>query len=203
MGETLRMIEAAFAPLIKQFRVYFFWESVETSLGKVRSVMVDQSSAAPANLDNTERMGIQSDHLGMVKYASSSCQTYISVLAALIRYCQDASSLISHRWKLAEANISRARANEAFELTGLVYEIQDSQRRHGSAVTGIKAPRKQIDLPRRPFVHYVGRSGMSHDLEKAFFSSRGELQKIFVLCGMPGTGKTEISIQFARDNQHR
>ncbi|KAK5409868.1 hypothetical protein LTR06_006334 [Exophiala xenobiotica] len=170
-GETLRTIEAAFAPLMKQFRIYFFWESVETTLGKLRSVMVDQSSAAPANLDNAERMGIQSDHLGMVKYATPSCQTYISVLAALIRYCQDASSLISHRWKLAEANISRARANEAFELTGLVYEIQDSQRRHSSAV--------------------------------AFFSSRGELQKIFVLCGMPGTGKTEISIQFARDNQHR
>ena len=202
-GETLRMIEVAFAPLMKQFRIYFFWESVETTLGKVRSLMVDQSSAAPANLDNTERMGIQSDHLGMVKYASSSCQTYISVLAALIRYCQDASSLISHRWKLAEANMSRARANEAFELTGFVYEIQDSQRAQSSAVAGIKAPKKQIDLPRRPFVHYVGRSGMSHDLEKAFLSSQGRLQKIFVLCGMGGTGKTEISIQFARDNQHR
>ncbi|EXJ61252.1 uncharacterized protein A1O5_12044 [Cladophialophora psammophila CBS 110553] len=201
-GQTLRMAEVAFAPLLKQFRIYFFWESAETTLGKVRDVMVDQSSAAPA-IDNAERMAIPSDHLGMVKYASSSCQTYRSVLGALIRYCREASSLISHRWKLAEAHMSRARSNEAFELTGLVYDIQDTERTKDGAVTGIKAPKKQIDLPRRPFVYYVGRSGMSQVLEKAFFSSPGKLQKVFVLCGMGGAGKTEICIQFARDNQHR
>ncbi|KAK5262895.1 hypothetical protein LTR96_011647 [Exophiala xenobiotica] len=57
-GGIPRMIEVAFAPLMKQIRIYVFRESVETTLGKVRSFMVDQSSTALANLDDTERMGI-------------------------------------------------------------------------------------------------------------------------------------------------
>jgi hypothetical protein len=199
---TLRVVDGAFASLMKQFRIYYFWESVETSFGNFQSFVVDQSSAAPA-IDNTERMGIPSDHLGMVKYASSGCQTYRSVLGTLIRYCREAPSLIAHRWTLAEQNMSRARSNEAFELTGFVYDIEDNRRRQSRFVGGGEVTKKHIDLPRRPLLQYVGRSGIYQDLEKASFSTSEKSQKVFVLYGMGGTGKTEISIKFARDNQHR
>ena len=199
---TLREVNSAFASLMKQFRIYYFWESSETSFGNFQSIVVDQSSAAPT-IDNTERMGIPSDHLGMVKYAGSGCQTYRSVLGTLMRYCREAPSLIAHRWELAEQNMSRARSNEAFELTGLVYDILDNQRRPSRSVREGEVTKKHIDLPRRPLLHYVGRSVISQELDKAFFSTSEKSQKVFVLYGMGGTGKTEISIKFARDNQHR
>ncbi len=201
---ALRVVEGAFTSIMKQFRIYYFWESVETSFGSSRSLVVDRSSAAPA-IDNTERMGIPSDHLGMVKYAGSDCKTYRTVLGTLVRYCREAPSLIAHRWKLAEQNMSQARSNEAFELTGLVYDIEDNQRRQSRSrsVEGREITKKHIDLPRRPLTQYVGRSGISQDLDEAFFSSSESSQKVFVLYGMGGTGKTEISIKFARDNQHR
>ena len=201
---ALRVVEGAFASLMKQFRIYYFWESIETSFGNSRSFVVDQASAAPA-IDNTERMGIPSDHSTMVKYVGSDCKTYRTVLGTLIRYCREAPSLIANRWKSAEQNMSRARSNEAFELTGVVYDIDDLQRRtsRSRSAEGGEAARKHIDLPRRPLTHYVGRSGISEDLEKAFFSTSESSQKVFVLYGMGGTGKTEISIKFARDNQHR
>lgn len=198
-----RDVNSAFAHMLKQFRIYYFWEGVKTSIGHSEIFMVDQASAAPV-IDNTERTCIASDHFGMVKCADRKSQTYRSVLAPLVRYCREAPSIIAHRWSLAEQNLQRARCDEAFELTGIVYDIDEKILRPSlSGRESSKSPKKNIDLPRRPSLNYVGRSAISETLSDAFFSSPVKSQKVFILYGMGGTGKTEISIKFARDNQHQ
>jgi len=50
--ETLEIITDQFAPLMKQFHIFFFWEEVRTSFGNWSGFIVEESSAAPI-LDDT------------------------------------------------------------------------------------------------------------------------------------------------------
>lgn len=46
-SETLQNITDQFAPLVKQFHIYFFWECIETDLGSKKGYVVREDSAAP------------------------------------------------------------------------------------------------------------------------------------------------------------
>ncbi|KAI9710443.1 MAG: hypothetical protein M1812_007411 [Candelaria pacifica] len=114
-SETLQNITDQFAPLMKQFRIYFFWEQEKTDLGYTKDYVVDESSAAPI-LDNIERSGIPACHSEMCKFAGKHSPGYKLVVAALIRYSREASSVITFRWQEAEAMLRTRRAIEAEEL---------------------------------------------------------------------------------------
>ncbi|TGO66355.1 hypothetical protein BOTNAR_0063g00370 [Botryotinia narcissicola] len=114
-SETLQNITDMFIPLMKQFRIYFFWEQQKTDFGTKLDYVVESSSAAPI-LDSIERAGLPYDHSNMCKFASRSAGGYTIVVAALIRYSKDAPRTISRRWDNAAVMFTSARRNEAAEL---------------------------------------------------------------------------------------
>lgn len=133
-SETLQNVTDQFAPLMKRFRIYFFWEQEKTTISHskayvfhsicyVLSVLivadnekiVDESSAAPI-LDNTERSGIAADHSHMCKFENSDVPGYRTVVAALIRYARDSLVLVESRWSQAKDMLRMQRSAEASEM---------------------------------------------------------------------------------------
>lgn len=80
----LQDITDQFAPSMKRFSIFYFWEEVQTQNGASRALVVDPGSAAPPWHD-TERCGIAATHSGMVKSSSSSDSAYEVLFGALVR----------------------------------------------------------------------------------------------------------------------
>jgi protein SERAC1 len=119
-SETLQNITDQFAPLMSNFRVYFFWEQEKTDLKYTKDYIVDESSAAPI-LDNVERSGIAADHRGICRFETSSSQGFRLVVAALQRYSRDAPDVVKARMVRAAVAMSTRRW---YEATDLVKEVQ-------------------------------------------------------------------------------
>lgn len=118
-SEILQNITDQFAPLMPNFRVFFFWEQEMTNLKYRRDYIVDETSAAPI-LDDTERCGIGADHQRMCKFQSPNDQGYRTAVAALRRYAREAPNVIQRRYQRA-ANLHRdEKLVEAAELLGAV-----------------------------------------------------------------------------------
>ncbi|KAF2787873.1 ribonuclease-like protein p/mrp subunit [Melanomma pulvis-pyrius CBS 109.77] len=114
-SEVLQNITDMFVPLMKNFRVYFFWEQEKTDLGASLAYIVEENSAAPI-LDDTERAGLPYEHRDMAKFESRSSPGYRLVAAALIRYSKEAPDMVSMRWVQATEMLKSKRQNEAAEL---------------------------------------------------------------------------------------
>ncbi|KAL9111303.1 MAG: hypothetical protein Q9227_004180 [Pyrenula ochraceoflavens] len=114
-SEMLQEINDQFAPLMKQFRVFNFWEEMETSFGNFKTYLVDKDSAAPV-WDNVERCGIARSHSRMTKYRHRHDDGYPVVLEALLRYSRLASPLIKSRWDNDQKIIAAERQREAEAL---------------------------------------------------------------------------------------
>ncbi|KAL6713132.1 hypothetical protein ACLMJK_009253 [Lecanora helva] len=114
-SEVLRNITDMFAPLMKDFHIFFFWEQEKTNMGFTQDYVVEESSAAPV-LDNTERAGLPYDHRNMCKFESRTAAGYRLVVAALIRYSKEAPEVISRRWRHAIDMLQSKRSQEADEL---------------------------------------------------------------------------------------
>jgi hypothetical protein len=114
-SEVLQNVTDAFTPLMKNFRLFFFWEQLKTDLSVTKDYVVDESSAAPILYD-IERAGLPYDHRGMTKFESPSSPGYSLIVAALQRYARDAPEAIgrrqAHAWRMLRAN----REEEAAEL---------------------------------------------------------------------------------------
>lgn len=203
---TLEAITDQFAPLMKQFRVFFFWEEVQTQFGSRFGYVVEESSAAPI-LDNTERSGIDATHSRMIKFSKQNCSSFRTVIAALSRYCSEAPKLIARRWEVALEMLARARSNEAFELAGLAFDIRDNHIFAHKKDDLEKPCNKHFYPPQEMAADFIGREDISETVEKALLSSETDStvrrQKRFVVYGMGGSGKTQICSKFARDNQDR
>jgi hypothetical protein len=118
-SEILQNITDQFAPLMPNFRVFFFWEQEKTNLKYRRDYIVDETSAAPI-LDNTERCGIGADHQRMCKFQSPNDQGYRTAVAALRRYSREAPYVIQKRYQRAASLYRDDRLVEAEELLGTV-----------------------------------------------------------------------------------
>lgn len=114
-SETLQNITDQFAPIMSNFRIFFFWEQERTNLKYTKDYIVDETSAAPI-LDNTERCGIAADHTGMVKFEENTMQSFRTVMAALRRYAREAPQVIETRLIRASEILSNNRRQEAMEL---------------------------------------------------------------------------------------
>jgi len=208
-SETLEIITDQFAPLMKQFHIFFFWEEVRTSFGNWSGFIVEESSAAPI-LDNTERSGIDATHSRMVKFSRTNSSSYRTVIAALIRYCRYAPKVIPRRWDVAAAALARARSNEAIELVGLDFDIHNDRLFHNeknvSPVSKRIRSRYFFPPPTTTF-DFIGREEVSVILRYALFPSETASpvseQRVFVVHGMGGSGKTQLCSKFAKDNQDR
>lgn len=114
-SETLQNITDQFAPLMTNFRIFFFWEQEKTNLKYAKEYIVDEASAAPI-LDNTERCGMEGDHRGMCKFGSSSSQGFRTTVEALRRYSREAPQVIEGRWIKADEMLRSSRQHEAMEM---------------------------------------------------------------------------------------
>lgn len=103
--EVPQYITDQFAPLMRRFRLFFFWEQQKTVLPHTREYadavtilselraiacferIVDESSAAPI-IDNTGRSGIDADHRQMCKFSDGGSAGHRPGAKALRRYLQ-------------------------------------------------------------------------------------------------------------------
>lgn len=96
-NETLRGINSGFAPIQPRLHIYLFHETRTMDLHGTRSIIVDETSAAPY-IDGVERMGIEADHSHMCKFEDETSPGYEVVVEAIQRYSREARSVISKRW---------------------------------------------------------------------------------------------------------
>ncbi|RJE26009.1 LipA and NB-ARC [Aspergillus sclerotialis] len=112
LSEILQNINDQFAPLMAEFRIYFFWEQHKTDLKYTKDYIVEESSAAPT-LDNTERCGNAADHSEMCKFNSNSSQGFRTAIAALRRYARDAPKVIRIRHERAKKALQENQVYQA------------------------------------------------------------------------------------------
>ncbi|KAH9902061.1 hypothetical protein F4778DRAFT_736093 [Xylariomycetidae sp. FL2044] len=198
-------ITTDFAPIMKQFHMFFFWEELRTTFGSRSEYVVDPSSAV-LDLDNTEKAGIHATHLQMVRFSSSSASTYRTVVEAISRYCDEAPRIISSRWAQAIPALNQLRANEAYELGGLAFDVH-SQRPFQDRGIGIHGVNNTHFYPPQDAIpDFIGRGDMLGKLQEAFFGGRSSVylpkRKTFVVFGMGGSGKTQFCSKFAENYRH-
>jgi hypothetical protein len=122
-SEALQNITDQFAPLMANFRIFFFWEQEKTDLKYTTDYIVEETSAAPI-LDNTERCGIAADHRGICKFDSNTSQGFRTTVAALRRYAQEAPQVINSRWTKTTGMMRESRRYEALELLRAISSSQ-------------------------------------------------------------------------------
>lgn len=184
-------IDKEFSPLVKQFRIFSFWEGLQTDLGDRSDYVVDSESAT-LKVDNTESAGIPTTHSGMTKFSSATDSNYRTTIAALATYCEQAPMIISHLWSQAETALKQLRAGEAWELGGFGFDVHSEE------------PYRTPDVPIHRHFHppqettplFIGRQNLLSRLKAAFFTTASPIpkpgRKSFVICGMGGSGKTQL-----------
>ncbi|KAI0397351.1 hypothetical protein F5Y17DRAFT_393789 [Xylariaceae sp. FL0594] len=110
-SEVLQEVSDNFVPLMKDLRIFFFWEQEKTDWGYKLDYVVTESSAAPI-LDNTDRAGLRADHRDICRFASRNAPGYRMVASCLLRYTRDAPQTISRRWELEKGRIHSLRQQE-------------------------------------------------------------------------------------------
>ncbi|KAI9880614.1 MAG: hypothetical protein M1830_001965 [Pleopsidium flavum] len=202
-SETLQNINDQFAPLTKQFRIFFFWEQLQTDLGPKKSYVVEEDSAAPT-WDNTERSGIYANHSQMCKFASNKAPGFTIVVAALLRYAREAETTIEFRWQEARKLLAVQHSNEAAELMG--FDIYHDSKRFIHQSEATTQPRnKHFLIPHNVSSIFTGRDDITRRLQQKILSPSAtdapRQQKRFVLYGLGGSGKTQFCLKFAQDNR--
>lgn len=86
------------------------------NLKYTRSLIVEESSAAPMMLGDVERAGIGADHRDMVRFTNEREAGFRIVVAALRRYTEDAPKVIAERHRLAEKEIEDIMMAKAKEM---------------------------------------------------------------------------------------
>lgn len=210
-SETLQNITDQFAPLVKQFHIYFFWESFQTVMVNWKGYVVCKDSAAPI-WDNTERSGIHATHSEMCRFASRESPDFQTILAALIRYSRDAHKTIATRWSGARRFLATQRSIEASELIGFDVHndnkpfLCESPRLH-QGPADIRLRNKYFHVPHNVSSIFTGRDAVTRMLESKILEQpapdRPYQQKRFVLYGLGGSGKTQFCLKFVQDNRDR
>ena len=197
---TLQEITDQFAPLMKRFSIYNFWEQMETWAGDVKTCIVTEDSAAPV-WDDVERCGIMATHSRMVKFRSPKDHGYRVVLEALTRYIKLAPSLIRSRWvnDLESRAIEREREVEALRQPELLTFHSDD---------AVAADFNELFIvPHWPSNYFTGRRMDASFVKEKLNPSKRQLtknrHKIFVIYGLGGSGKTQFCLKYVQDNRFR
>jgi hypothetical protein len=203
---ALDVITNQFAPLMKKIHLYLFWEGRKTRLADRVDFLVEPTSAAPHTYD-TQRCAIpDSDHSGMVKFHNGD-SAYRTVISALKRYCQVAPEVIAYRWKEAVESLMRMRKSEASELTGLFLDIPDKTPLFVENKDTVEPAlqNEHFDPPCALSLDFIGQDEIRGAIQKAFEPEQNALlmkqQKRFVLYGIGGSGKTQLSAKYAQENR--
>jgi len=202
-SEMLQDITDNFIPLMKQFAIYYFWEQIETKVGKARTYIVDAESAAPA-WDAVERCGIAATHSGMVKFNGRGDHGYQVVLGALVRSIKAAPENISLRWKQEQQ--LRVEERRAEVETILQSQPPNILFPDTPDITPTDSNELYI-VPRRSSNYFTGRQMHAKIMKDKFGPTRNQPKrsehKIFVVYGLGGSGKTQFCLKYLEDNISR
>ena len=206
-SETLQSITEQFAPLMKQFHIFFFWEELKSGEGNRSGYIVEESSAAPM-IDNTERSGIYANHFNMIRFPDGNSSSYRTVIEALGRYCRNAPPIISRRWGKAREIFARARSDEAFELAGIAFDVHnDNQLFQSFQKHSARMHNKYFDIPQPVSSIFTGREDVSQTVEDYLLASHttepSRQQRRFIIHGIGGSGKSQFCSKFAQDHRER
>lgn len=200
-SEMLNEINDQFAPLMKHFSVFNFWEELETEHSAHKFFLVEQESAAPSAWDNVERCGITAAHSTMAKFNGNFDRRFQPILEALTRYTKRAPTLIESRWKMNAQLMTQRRQHE-------VEELLSPQLFPTSQFDPTPPEYNQWSLiARKPSTYFTGRQQY---IEKAK-SLLGSIKKhgghnrteVLVIQGLGGSGKTQFCLKYAEDNKYR
>jgi hypothetical protein len=199
-SEMLNEINDQFAPLMKQFAIFNFWEELETQVGSRSYYVVDQESAAPA-WDNVEKCGIVATHSTMAKFESRKDRRFRPILEALSRYARIAPALVKTRLSKDEELMDQKRQHTIGELTRPQYhrlsQIESNPQDHNEWCL----------IPRKSSTYFTGRQKHAKLVKDKF----GPIQKcidqvksnILVIYGLGGSGKTQFCLKYVEDNKHK
>lgn len=209
-SEVLQDITDQFAPLAKNFSIYYIWEQSKTRTAMGKIYIVDEQSAAPAQ-DSVDRSGIMATHSGMVKFSGSEDAGYRVILATICRFIKAAPDSIRLRWGNDKKLLIEERKSEAESLIGTQF------RRRSSAIEAYSSEtNKYYTVTRRSTTYFTGRKAYAKILNESFRNPFGPLnrsgsdlfdgprepnQKIFVVCGLGGSGKSEFCLKYAEENR--
>ncbi|EXJ96108.1 hypothetical protein A1O1_01234 [Capronia coronata CBS 617.96] len=189
-----------FAPVMKRFTIFNFWEEIMTTVGNIRTFVVHEDSAAPA-WDIDERCGIQATHSGMVKFKSKHDSGYRVVHAALIRYQRDALSLIQSRWRDELSQRSAEREQQATELR-MQNQRQSSPAQKLAMGCGATERREYV-VPHASTNFFIGRHVHAKEAREALGpveeGPAWRKPKVLVVCGLGGAGKTQFVLRYAEE----
>jgi hypothetical protein len=205
-SETLQNISDQFAALAKRFRIYFFWEGLETDKGAIKGYVVSQDSAAPMEDDGAERSGIHATHSQMCKFRNVDSPGFQSVLTSLRRFATDAPPIIDRRWTEERNHQAMRRSSEAAELLGFdAHKNNEAVPRLHNDSSEIR--NKYFRIPNRLSTIFTSREHIAQGLQKKILGPSNQKsplrQKRFVLYGLGGSGKSQFCLKFAQDNRDR
>lgn len=209
--EILQNITDQFAPLVKQFHVFFFWEQTKTQFKYESSYVVREDSAAPL-WDDTERSAIRANHSQMCKFNSENSSEYRTILDALLRYSRVAQASIAARWQNAEKYLATQRSIEATELVG--FDVHKNNRPfvylNSPRTAGLDARKlqnKYFHVPHNVSNIFTGQGQLYVELrQKMLMPQKRDLEmqkRVFVLYGLGGSGKTQFCLKFIQDHRDK
>ncbi|KAI0195454.1 hypothetical protein F4808DRAFT_474702 [Astrocystis sublimbata] len=237
-SETLQEITDLFAPIMKHFFVYNFWEKLRTSFGKHKLFIVDQTSASPI-WDEVDQCGINATYCGMVRFSTRLSPGYSLVQAALEKYIRVAYATVPRRWEHDLELIRRERQHQAeTSMSGNLPNVRGSLADSYYAATSYKptpspspspatSPEssresvaygvEELESPTTPSInvhylvnrqaeYYVGRQSQTDSLQEQLGSAtsrKRQKPKVFVIYGLPGSGKTQFSLRYCQDKRNR
>ncbi|KAH7411336.1 hypothetical protein BKA64DRAFT_618271 [Cadophora sp. MPI-SDFR-AT-0126] len=206
-SEVLANITDLFSPLMKHFMISYFWAQRDTTVRSFKGRIVDENSAAPA-WHNVDRCGLPANHSDMVKFGSSQDRGYPVVFATLRRYIKSAPEVISSRWRQDQEPFvvetlsgSHAQHQSIPPATGLME----------MGITTVTTDPEDINeiyaVLRSSSNYFTGRKLYAADMKEAFSAplkqSMSHRQKIFVVFGLGGSGKTQFCLKYIEDNKSR
>lgn len=221
-SDILQEVADQFAPLMKLFSIYNFWEQMETDFGPTKTVVVDTTSAAPPTWSDVDKCGIYATHSGISKLGSTDSPGYSLILAALDTYISAASDVISRRWEQDSRVLGQERMHEAANLqANLLPELSISPRpispspsviSRNPAIPQSDPSTEANDLPpprinlhylvQRRSEYYVGRQEQANTLRELLGTEVTTRPEVFVIYGLPGSGKTQFCLKYMEENRH-
>ncbi|KAI0503085.1 hypothetical protein F5B22DRAFT_573910 [Xylaria bambusicola] len=234
-SEALQEITDHFAPIMKQFYIYNFWEQLRTAVGRHKIYIVDRTSASPS-WNEVDQCGINTTHAGIVKFTSSASPGYRLVLAALDKYIKLSATGVARRWEQdlelirkerqheVENLLPGALLNHAIGAESIAHELitlrgapsistLTSPENSSKSLVYLSDSSEEVRTPcvnlhylvNRRSEYYVGRQKQTEHLQQKFRTPKrkGQKPKVFVVYGLPGSGKTQFCLRYCEDNRHR
>jgi Putative serine esterase (DUF676) len=179
-SDLLQDIEDRFVPMMKGIRIFNFWEQLETQIGDISTLVVDEASAAPVE-GETERCGVMATHVEMTKFADSSDPGYTVVHATLVRYILEAHHTIESRWRSDREQLGIERREQASALFQESMRLRRAEKEASSPVSLEESTRflqrTGTDLPSPASIHDGMRSFQRTDTG---LSSPGSINEYYL-----------------------